>query len=319
MNEPYSAAKLIEELENNLSTVDLARYFDSGANGLGVTVRTDINFNDDRSEVDRGPLGAALLRALNRAITRHRHQRYNRLTVEKPELPRVVAEGDSWFLHPLIDDVIDQLSGGQQPRMAIKSFAGAGEMLSTMWRVNKLLDAAEMEGARIMLLSGGGNDVLGDQFPAFLNSWTADNGRGVGRLLNENFETKLRHLRSIYEQVASEARRKVPRAVLVTHCYDYVRPGVEKPDAAKFEAKGKWLGKHLDAAGITNSEERNDLLRHVIDRFYDDVLGTISNERNVLRVDTRGSVGNHEWYDEIHPDGSGFSAVALRILRALDG
>ncbi|MEM9468066.1 MAG: hypothetical protein AAGA90_22040 [Actinomycetota bacterium] len=302
------------------TTFDAAveEYFSIGGLQPGVEFAPGVQVEPDPATRERGLVGRALLSLVNDILTRRRHARYERMVEEHPTIPRVVAEGDSWFLHPLIPDVIDQLTSGSEPRLAIKSYAAAGDTLASMWRTNEVLAAAERENAAAILLSGGGNDVLGDQFPAFLNAWSPDDGTGPARLLNENFEKKVGHLASLYEQIALEARRRLPATLLVVHGYDYVLPGVEKPDRSLHQNPGKWLGRHLTAAGITEQGEREDVLRHLLDRFSDEVLGPIVSLRNVAYADTRGAVGVHEWADEIHPTADGFNAVAARILRTVE-
>lgn len=295
----------------------LEKYFEIGNLSTELHFREGVAVQPDLEDAQRGIAASWVLKLVNKTLTQRRQRRYDQLVEEQPDLPRAVAEGDSWFLHPLQPDVVDQLSGGESPRLAIRSFAAAGDTLVTMWRLNAFLAAAEEEDARCILLSGGGNDVLGDEFPAFLNRWTPDNGAGPARLLNENFELKVSHLRDLYMTLAGDAAHRLPRAKLVVHGYDYVIPGVAKPDKDQFEHSGRWLGKHLTQAGIEFGPERAQLLRHIIDRFTSDVLAPLaSSNDNVVHADTRNSVGSHEWSDEIHPNSAGFNAVALRILDA---
>ena len=72
---------------------------------------------------------------------------------------RIVSEGDSWFQYPfLLDDVIDQLFD----QFAIFSLDAAGDLLQDMKKQDELSGAITAEQPQVVLLSGGGNDLLGD-------------------------------------------------------------------------------------------------------------------------------------------------------------
>lgn len=105
--------------------------------------------------------------------------------------PVVVAEGDSWFDYTPGLDILDFLKGDYGYR--IHKFASGGDTIVNMaWGTGIRRNFAEIppqftvtmqsirkHQPRFLLLSGGGNDIAGDEFAAFLNhaSW----GRGCAR------------------------------------------------------------------------------------------------------------------------------------------
>ena len=69
----------------------------------------------------------------------------------------IAAEGDSWFQYPFVlEDVIDWVFRD----FAVFCQSEAGDTLDNMVRRAEYLDALERTGGRILLLSGGGNDLV---------------------------------------------------------------------------------------------------------------------------------------------------------------
>lgn len=317
-------SELLKRLEDEDTVAEtIASLFETDHLSARLVPREHVEIVPDEAHVTKGgvkeKLKEMVMNLLNSRITKSRQDRYRRLIEDQPELPRAVAEGDSWFLHPQIDDVVDQLFGKKNPRVAIFSLAAAGDDLAAMWQQNQYLAAVEKESPNFVLLSGGGNDFLGPVFAGYLNDYTeGEPGKKVERFLNANFERKLVHLKEVYGSMLRELRELNPKMPVVVHGYDYVRPGVEKPDTKAGEHKGKWLGKHLTKFGITNTADRDGLVRFMVDAFNENVLKEVAKSNpNMLYVDVRQSAGSHEWYDEIHPDDKGFNSIVVRISEAI--
>lgn len=300
----------------------ISEYFEPDGFSARLVPQEDVSVEMEEGYIDKGLVSAAgnaFLRFVNSHSTASRQRRYRKTISENPDLPRVVAEGDSWFLHPKIVDIIDQLFPKNNPRWAVFSLAAAGDHLSEIWRQNAYLDAAEREDAALILLGGGGNDILGAEFPGFLNDYTPDEpGTNIDRFLNVNFPRKLLHLRDVYESILTQLRKARPETRVVLHGYDYITPGVETPDRDKHQHKGKWLGNHLSHFGINEDVDRAAVVSSIVDGFNESVLKPITERHsNAVYVDLRGTIGSHEWYDEIHPSDDGFNAVAVKIDAAM--
>src|SRR5215475_4160459 len=80
-----------------------------------------------------------------------------------PEKVRVVAEGDSWFNHPCIDEVMDW-----SKRMGYAPYRSdaPGRTLATMVREKVYLKLLVNADVKAVLLSGGGNDLINWNRPA---------------------------------------------------------------------------------------------------------------------------------------------------------
>ncbi len=219
----------------------------------------------------------------------------------------IVEEGDSWFQYPLLlDDVIDQLSA--DPDKAILSLSGAGDLVEDMARRKEYLDALRGSGARVMLLSGGGNDLLGEgRFAKFLLPYKP--GATARDVLNFGaLEQDLRHAVSYYLAVLEDVRKHHPNVRVLGHAYDIPYP----------EAGGRWLGGPLDAKGIPHDLGR-EVIGLILDRFGQYLRRAEELYPNFTFLDLRGKVdrGKQSWHDELHPKNPGYGRAADEFRKAL--
>ncbi|MDL5534500.1 caspase family protein, partial [Bifidobacterium longum] len=85
--------------------------------------------------------------------------------------------------------------------------------------------------------------------------------------------------------------------------YDYVIPD-----------KGRWLGKPMARCGITDPKLQRDIAAVMIDQFNRELRRMAQGMGHVAYVDCRNSVGDGNWFDELHPTDKGFAKVASKIL-----
>nr|WP_293837201.1 hypothetical protein [uncultured Arsenicibacter sp.] len=72
-----------------------------------------------------------------------------------------VAEGDSWFEHPFLTDIIDHLN--RRTDTAVFSLAYAADWLDNMLYQGEYVDMISVIKPDVFLVSGGGNDLLGEK------------------------------------------------------------------------------------------------------------------------------------------------------------
>ncbi len=251
----------------------------------------------------------------NKVETAQRRKRYRNLKKD-PNRLRLVAEGDSWFQYPIIlQDTLDQL----YKCYAIRSFAEAGDTLENYLKEKEYLDAIGEEGVEFFLVSGGGNDVLGDQFQYFLRE-TPDNADGTPRkYLNQKMFDQLDRLDALYTQMFNELFDRYPDLHILVHCYDYLIP--VDTDIPANKKKSSWTGKHMIEKGIVPQEEREELIRFIVDEFAGR-LATLAQKSEfkdrVTFVDTRGLVPRTLWFDEIHPTNAGYQIVADKFIGEIE-
>jgi lysophospholipase L1-like esterase len=238
--------------------------------------------------------GAIALASLNGIARWRRQQRYRRKIGSWTGL-RIVSEGDSWFQYPfLLDDVIDNLFD----KYAICSLDAAGDLISDMVKQNELVSAVVQERPDVVLLSGGGNDVLGgSRLASIIAPYAA--GRPAAAYLGPDFDANLRAVLSDYETLVTRLLAVRPDIRIVCHSYDHAIP-----------AQGRWLGRPLAKIGIEDPQLQGEIVRLIVDRFHDDLTKMAGKYPNIRLVDCRGVVGRHRWHDELHPNNAGFKAVA---------
>jgi N-acetyl-anhydromuramyl-L-alanine amidase AmpD len=266
-------------------------------------------------EDERGILDDVKLFLGNKIETTQRNWRYNNLKKDRNRL-RIVAEGDSWFQYPiLLQDTLDQL----YKRYAIKSFAEAGDTLSNYLKKKQYLNAIGTEEARYFLVSGGGNDVLGDEFQNFLRESPDTTDTTPNRYLNQNFFTQLDTLDALYTEMFEELIAKYPKLHILVHCYDYVLPvDTTLPESKK---KSSWSGKYMIQKNIAPQLERENLIVYILDQFALRLLALVDKpefRNNVSFIDTRKLVKRDKWFDEIHPVNEGFELVAAKFIAEIN-
>ena len=241
----------------------------------------------------------------------------------------LIAEGDSWFDYPL-NDVLRLLE--DRHGYDVESVAHKGDRVEDIAysqgqfeefarRLEKLLRRDEVPDA--ILLSGGGNDIAGDDFAMLLNHADStlpainhDVVRGVIDVrLRTAYVSLIAGLTEISKQYLS---RPIP---IVTHGYDY-----PVPDGRGFLGgwgflPGPWLQPGFHQKGHVNLAKNVKVMRNLIDAF-NSMLKQVSEAtelRHVRYLDLRKTLKSNteDWANELHPTGRGFELVAAKFARAI--
>ena len=253
----------------------------------------------------------------NRIATRMRLRQYEQNLIRYPDRVRMVAEGDSWFQYPfLIRDVIDYLSGVYN----VHCLSAAGDLLTNYLEKPVFLETIAQVKPAFFLLSGGGNDILGEPFQTYLREKPDLSLPFPQRYLKENLLPDLDNLQATYRRIFRQVRLGYPEVRILVHGYDYAIP----VDSVAFPKKPSWLGKHLIARGVTDQAEREAIIRYILDEF-NQRLQTVSAEfEQVSYIDLRGTVRRtprpeDNWFDEIHPNDKGFLSVTSKFVKRIEG
>ena len=214
--------------------------------------------------------------------------------------PILVAEGDSWFTYPKLDVI-----GALNNTYAISHLAAAGDTLTQMLEQNEYLVETQRVGARILLLSGGGNDALGGgNLKAHLRPF--DPNLSASQHVKSSFTGLVDEAIRQFDQIFRRIAREAPGVTAICHGYDYAIPN-----------DGKWLGKPMQELNIVDRTLQRDIVKELIDRFTLAVSRLANRYPHVVFLDTRASVGNDEWTDELHPNPAGFLKVAAKFDAAI--
>lgn len=240
----------------------------------------------------------------------------------------LIAEGDSWFDYPfhdvlqmLEDDYLYDVESVAHKGDTVDDMAHSGGQFEEFARrLEKLLRANKVP--RAILLSGGGNDIAGDEFAILLNhaasSLPAINDDIVRGLIDVR-------LRAAYARIIS-GLTKITQTYLgrpipiVTHGYDYALPDGRGFWGGFGPLPGPWLEPGFRKKGHVDFGKNSAVVVKLIDQFnamLKDVSATPGfghvhylNLRNTLKRD--GTYKKH-WANEMHPTEEGFAMVSKKF------
>lgn len=251
--------------------------------------------------------GDAAINWANRIARASRRVAYALKTASGFDGLRIVDEGDSWFQYPLLlEDTIDHL--GNDADKAIMSLSAAGDLVDAMAGRREYMQALQDTGARIMLLSGGGNDLLGSgNLSNVLLPYAP--GKAPGDLLNEAaLAAQVERILNDYRRILDDIGGHFPAVQVFGHAYDLPVP----------QPGGKWIGAPLEARGIPLDIGR-EVVGLIVQRFTRDMQTLAAGYGNFTFVDMRGVIGAsaQSWHDELHPKSAGYGRVAERFRKAI--
>jgi hypothetical protein len=244
----------------------------------------------------------------------------------------LVAEGDSWFDYPWHDvlRMLEDEHGYDVESVAhkgdrIEDMAYSGGQLEEFARtIEKLLRQSVIPDA--ILLSGGGNDVAGDEFGMLLNhasSATPGLNRDVVRGV---IEDRVRNAYvTIIAAVTRVCRERIDDVIpILIHGYDHPVPDGRGYAGGWGPFPGPWLEPGFRAKGFGRLDQTTPMVGELIDRFNDmlrDVART-PGFGHVHYLDLRDTLGNDAtyktwWANELHPTKRGFSDVAGKFAAAI--
>jgi hypothetical protein len=236
----------------------------------------------------------------------------------------LMAEGDSWFDYPG-DDVLRILE--KKHRYRVESAADAGDLVEDMaysksqWnkfakRLEKLLSDGHIP--RAILLSGGGNDIAGDEFRQLINAKESslptineDVVRGVIDVrLKDAYITIISRLSTIAE---SYLVQPIP---IVLHGYDYPIPDGRGVLGGTWALPGPWLRPGFHHKGHGDQQVNMAVMKQLIDRFNEMLIAVAATSgfSHVHYLDLRATLRNDDhyedhWANELHPTDLGFGLV----------
>ena len=245
----------------------------------------------------------------------------------------IVAEGDSWFDYPgadvlgiLEDDYAYEVESVAHKGDRVEDMAyGDDQLVELSRRLERLLRRQVVPKA--ILLSGGGNDIAGDEFGVLLNHQRSGirglNPRIVEGIIDERLRLSYVRILSAVTTVCDECvGRRIP---VVVHGYDHPVPDGRGFFGGWFFFPGPWLEPGFRAKGFSQLSERTILMRTLIDRFnamLQDVVG-LPGFGHVKYLDLRGTLTTgagykRAWANELHPTKDGFQAVTKKFATLLE-
>jgi lysophospholipase L1-like esterase len=245
----------------------------------------------------------------------------------------LVAEGDSWFDYPWTDvlrvledvhlyDVYSVAHRGDR----VEEMAYAGGQLEKLTRlIEKLL--RQGHEPRAVLLSGGGNDIAGDEFAMLLNHALSPNpGLNTG-VTDGVIDDRARYAYvTILQAISTVCQDTIGRTVpIVVHGYDYPVPDGRGFLGGWWLLPGPWLEPGFREKGYTDLAVCTQITTALIDRFNAMLasVAALPMFAHVRYVDLRNTLSPDPatyrlwWDNELHPTEEGFVKVAGEIAAVL--
>ena len=258
------------------------------------------------------------LAVANGVAKRVRNRQYEQSLIRYPDRLRIVAEGDSWFQYPfLLRDILDYLGGVYN----VYSVAAAGATLEDYLKNSEFLESIDQVKPAYFLLSGGGNDLLGEAFAGLIRATPDATKTGAVSYFTNAFDSTLTAVCERYRRIFRLVNLGHPDVKIIVHGYDYVIPkGVD----TSLPGKASWMGDVLNDRGIMTEADRESIAHHIIDSFNDALKKVTAEYTNVTYLDLRGTVQRTNrladyWYDEIHPNDKGFLSLSSKFIDVISG
>ena len=242
----------------------------------------------------------------------------------------LIAEGDSWFDFPG-DDVLAILENDFNYR--VESVAHRGDTVegiaydqAQVRALARAFQHVKQDGRvpRAILLSGGGNDIAGNEFAVLLNHaespLTPLNSKIVEGVLDERLRFAIGSVIGAVTALSQSLfGKKIP---VLMHGYGYPVPDGRGFLGGFWVLPGPWLKPGFAAKGYHDMEQCCTILEDLIDRFnvlLQSIAGSPGFE-HVTYVDMRPLLSNElpklykkSWTDELHPTDDGFKLVAGKL------
>jgi len=236
----------------------------------------------------------------------------------------VVAEGDSWFDYTPGLDILDFLKGDYG--YDIHGDPSGGDTIVNMaWgtgikrnfaeiprQFERTMQSIREHRPKFLLISGGGNDIAGDEFAAFLNH--RDSGLPPFR---QAYATEVIGVfERAYRHIIDSALKIKPDLHILVHGYANPVPNgtavINFPGGFRFV--GPWLRPSLARNRIDFSTTGRTIIRDLMG-MHNDMLARLENKYagRVHYIDLRPEFDDGDWANELHLKNPAFRRAAAKF------
>lgn len=244
----------------------------------------------------------------------------------------LVAEGDSWFDYPFNDvlQILEDDYGYDIESVAhkgdpIEAMAYAGGQLEDLTRrIEKLLRNSIVPKA--VLLSGGGNDIAGNEFGMLLNHAKSAVAGLNPQIVEGVIEDRIRLAYiTILKAITHICKKKLGNPIpILVHGYDYPVPDGRGFMGGSWILPGPWLEPGFREKGFDSLSECIKIMQDLINRFNTmlEKVASIEQFSHVRYINLRNTLSNSDdypewWANELHPTKKGFKKVAKQFVNVL--
>jgi hypothetical protein len=246
----------------------------------------------------------------------------------------LIAEGDSWFDYPfndvlrlLEDDYLFDVESVAHRGDCVEDMAHSpGQFEEFARRLEKVLRNGKVP--RAILLSGGGNDIAGDEFAILLNHAASAlpplNEDIVHGVIDVRLRTAYARILSGLTTIATSfLGRSIP---IIMHGYDYPVPDGRGVLGGVWVLPGPWLKPGFQKKGYNDLEKNKLMIAELIDRFNSmlSAISSLPEFAHVHYLDLRDTLKHDAtykqfWANELHPSPRGFNLVTAKFATLIDG
>ncbi|MEQ9439554.1 MAG: hypothetical protein RIG62_10930 [Cyclobacteriaceae bacterium] len=294
------------------------------------------------------------LGTLNNISQARRNKRFFKKVRSGKKVRRIVAEGDSWFEHPVVRDVIDWVTKLGKDDFAIYSIARGGDFLTNILEEREYITELSLLRPEVFLLSAGGIELVNGRRVALMidkeSQYVTKEFKQEHPLvrdvlirgdLNQEQEFMLEHgmsfltkeyfvmlgvLELSYKYLIKQLRKKFTDLKIITHGYDYTVPSFQRgPGIIKYlinliGGNGHHFKEPMMIREINDNIDQRAISFAMIHLFNEMVINIVRDPifgRGVTHIDCRGYARDKDWHDELHLKPRSIRRVAETYMEAI--
>ena len=257
----------------------------------------------------------------------------------------IVAEGDSWFEHFFLKEIIDHLI--EKLDNPIYTLAYGGDWIGNYIEDQKYLKELLRIQPDFFLLSGGGNDLVGGgrikdlvhdrkevdlsltnfdktELAVLESTYSPQLSKKVvlGRkFLNKRFHSLLNIFQFQYLLIirSIENEETLKGIKIITQGYDFAIPSNKKNTIFRLLlGHGSWLHKPMVKKDITDPFEQEAVIAAMLFAFNEMLIYISSLKKNVYHIDCRECANRDDWKDELHLKSKVYNRIALTYKNCIE-
>ena len=256
---------------------------------------------------------------------------------QKPHRIGIISEGDSWFAYPgkwvifdadinIVHHIADKVENTDTVNMLRLASNGdeAVDMTSgRQFRILRKILEKNHEYIKLVLFSGGGNDIVGkDDMLPLLNTYNPGDSY-MDCIHLARFGLKIDSIVLAYKRLIALCEEVVPDAKIVTHTYDIAKPWDQGAEFFWGIIKTMpWVYPYMEERGIPKKHHL-PIMKYMLETFGAKIveLGNESDSNGrLVVVQTQGTLrpgSKVDWLNEIHPTKKGFRKITAKIYKQM--
>jgi hypothetical protein len=253
------------------------------------------------------------------------YPKFAKAIANHPKWPRAMCFGDSWFQYPgaKLIDIQKQLPRIFEKTLFFNEGVAGRDSKSYKQGRDRVARALGDYQFNVLLLSMGGNDIVGEELREFVKrkedpqnigsrQWGVIPPQVRDHVRLSAFEAALDFLRDDFVEMIERRDAHQPDCEVVVHDYAYIWPN-NKPFKLGPIKAGPWVHPFLKDVGLPDIDDQRIVTCWLMDQFWALLSELASQFPRVRAIDAREALPKPaSWDNEIHPKGPGFKHIATK-------